>query len=207
MITAPSLATVIRQVAWHCGWEAPDRLAALATAAEDVRPALAATWPETTSTPPPKRAPSRPRPPRSASTSSSPIPGSTSADRGGHESGMRLVEGAFHCPAMPDDLVEATKTSAKAGSTSRPTKARIQAASQTACAASSCRSMGSASASPAPPPVQRRWSARRQASLQRAAAHPAGRRARHRRPAPHPAVRRHPSACPRTNRNGDQRLR
>jgi hypothetical protein len=41
-IIGPSPAAVIRQVAWHCGWQGdPERLVTLATAHGDVRPALA----------------------------------------------------------------------------------------------------------------------------------------------------------------------
>jgi hypothetical protein len=41
-ITGHDPAEVIRQVAWHCGWQGdPNRLVALATTAGDVRPALA----------------------------------------------------------------------------------------------------------------------------------------------------------------------
>lgn len=48
-------------------------------------------------------------------------------DQGGHDSGMRLIEGAFHCPAMPDALVEATKDLREGRIDLKTYKARIQA--------------------------------------------------------------------------------
>ena len=47
-------------------------------------------------------------------------------DQGGHDSGMRLIEGAFHCPAIPDALVEATKDLREGRIDLKTYKARIQ---------------------------------------------------------------------------------
>jgi hypothetical protein len=38
-----------------------------------------------------------------------PYPRQHLGDQSGHASGMRLIEGAFHCPAMPEDLIKATQ--------------------------------------------------------------------------------------------------
>jgi hypothetical protein len=47
-------------------------------------------------------------------------------DQGGHESGMRLIEGGFHCPATPDALVDATKDLREGRIDLKTYKARIQ---------------------------------------------------------------------------------
>jgi hypothetical protein len=56
-----------------------------------------------------------------------PYPRQFLGDQGGHESGMRMIEGAFHCPAMPDDLADATKDLREGRIDLKTYKARIQA--------------------------------------------------------------------------------